>query len=69
MKRFTLPAVLIGLWLLAWADGTGVLVWSERELIYNSPNRLCYYLIGVSILRVVRMRPDDVRRCPLLAQV
>ena len=61
-----MPAVLIGLWLLAWADNTGVLVWSRQEL-YGT-GRLYSYFIGLSIETVYRP-PYYGSLCPLLERV
>ena len=66
MKRFVVPTILLGLWLLAWADNTGVLVWSRQEP-YGT-GRVCSYFIGFSIESVYRP-PHYGRRCPLLARV
>jgi hypothetical protein len=66
MKRFWLPVVIVGLWLFAWADNTGVLVWSRQEP-YGT-GRLCSYFIGFSIETVYRP-PHYRSRCALLARV
>jgi len=31
MNRFVVPAVVVALWLFAWASDTGLLVWSSVE--------------------------------------
>lgn len=65
MKRFLVPAILIGLWLFAWATNTGLLVLSRTEPL-DGPQRVCYYFIGFSVERVVRGEAFYAHRCPLL---
>ena len=68
MKRY-IAAALVALWLLLWADDTGVLVfsWSDASRPWD---RRCFYLIGVSIVRGGRFDPDrHPYRCPLFSRV
>ena len=71
MRKFALPALFVGLWLIAWATDTGILVWSSAER-YNyggGEYRACRYFIGLSVERVERGEEWRARRCPLLLRV
>lgn len=47
MQRFIIPIILVVVWLVLWASDTGLLVFAKVE----GSERVCYYLIGPSIVR------------------
>jgi hypothetical protein len=68
MDRLSFHILVIGLWLAAWANGTGVLIRSTVES-QGRETRVCRYVVGPST-RTIPI--GDVRRArsrPLVVQM